>query len=149
MKMPINEPANGMKKSQIQEYCDYYGGAGVQHIAMEMESRDEWLKALKALRAAGVTITAGPLVHGFEGGMGPGTLEGGSGSRSFYFEDPDGNSLELYADMMRVPAGQPFPTPDYDDMIDEIREERAAKRRRGWLVHGFLEERESRAGSGE
>ena len=34
IKMPINEPANGKKKSQIQEYVDYYGGAGVQHIAL-------------------------------------------------------------------------------------------------------------------
>ena len=32
--MPINEPANGKKKSQIQEYVDYYGGGGVQHIAL-------------------------------------------------------------------------------------------------------------------
>jgi len=34
IKMPINEPASGLKKSQIQEYVDYYGGAGVQHIAL-------------------------------------------------------------------------------------------------------------------
>ena len=34
IKMPINEPAEGKKKSQIQEYVDYYSGAGVQHIAM-------------------------------------------------------------------------------------------------------------------
>lgn len=34
IKMPINEPAPGKKKSQIQEYVEYYGGAGVQHIAM-------------------------------------------------------------------------------------------------------------------
>ena len=34
IKMPINEPAEGKKKSQIQEFCDYYSGAGVQHIAM-------------------------------------------------------------------------------------------------------------------
>lgn len=32
--MPINEPAPGKKKSQIQEYVEYYGGAGVQHIAL-------------------------------------------------------------------------------------------------------------------
>jgi len=37
IKMPINEPANGMRKSQIQEYVDYYGGPGVQHIAMRTE----------------------------------------------------------------------------------------------------------------
>jgi 4-hydroxyphenylpyruvate dioxygenase len=34
IKFPINEPAEGRKKSQIQEYLDFYGGAGVQHVAM-------------------------------------------------------------------------------------------------------------------
>ncbi|XP_020927832.1 4-hydroxyphenylpyruvate dioxygenase isoform X1 [Sus scrofa] len=37
IKMPINEPAPGKKKSQIQEYVDYNGGAGVQHIALKTE----------------------------------------------------------------------------------------------------------------
>ena len=34
IKMPINEPAEGLKKSQIEEYIDFYGSAGVQHIAL-------------------------------------------------------------------------------------------------------------------
>jgi 4-hydroxyphenylpyruvate dioxygenase len=34
VKFPINEPAAGRKKSQIEEYIDFYGGAGVQHIAI-------------------------------------------------------------------------------------------------------------------
>ena len=34
IKMPINEPAPGLRKSQIQEFVDYYGKAGVQHIAL-------------------------------------------------------------------------------------------------------------------
>ena len=34
IKIPINEPAEALKKSQIQEYVDYYGSAGVQHIAL-------------------------------------------------------------------------------------------------------------------
>ena len=38
IKMPINEPAVGLKKSQIQEYIDYYGSAGVQHIALRYYS---------------------------------------------------------------------------------------------------------------
>lgn len=38
VKMPINEPAMGKKKSQIQEYVDYYHGAGVQHIALKTET---------------------------------------------------------------------------------------------------------------
>jgi catechol 2,3-dioxygenase-like lactoylglutathione lyase family enzyme len=89
------------------------GYNALQHIAMEMESRDEWLKALADLRSKGVEIVQGPLVHGPEGGSGPGTNPGGSGSRSFYFLDPDGNRLELYADMMKVPNGEQFPRTEY------------------------------------
>jgi len=37
IKMPINEPAIGKRKSQIEEYVDFYGGAGVQHIALRTE----------------------------------------------------------------------------------------------------------------
>ena len=46
--MPINEPANGMRKSQIQEYCDYYQGAGVQHIAMRTEDIVTTVERMKA-----------------------------------------------------------------------------------------------------
>ena len=34
IKFPINEPAEGRRKSQIEEYLDFFGGPGVQHIAM-------------------------------------------------------------------------------------------------------------------
>lgn len=34
VKMPINEPAEGLRKSQIDEYIEYYGGPGIQHIAV-------------------------------------------------------------------------------------------------------------------
>ena len=102
------------------------GSNRLHHIAMVIESRDEWLKALAELKRTGVTITEGPLVHGFEGGTGPGTFPGGSGSRSFYFEDPDGNLLKPYTDMMKVPDGQPFPPPEYVDLVDSVRKERAA-----------------------
>lgn len=49
--MPINEPAPGKKRSQIQEYVDYHGGAGVQHIALRTENI---LEAVTNLRARGV-----------------------------------------------------------------------------------------------
>ena len=35
--MPINEPADGLKKSQIQEYIEHYDGPGVQHIALHTD----------------------------------------------------------------------------------------------------------------
>lgn len=51
IKMPINEPANGMRKSQIQEYVEYYGGAGVQHIAMRT---DDIITTVLAMKARGI-----------------------------------------------------------------------------------------------
>jgi 4-hydroxyphenylpyruvate dioxygenase len=47
IKFPINEPAEGKKKSQIEEYIDFYDGAGVQHIAVATDNIIETVKALK------------------------------------------------------------------------------------------------------
>ncbi|XP_016009307.2 4-hydroxyphenylpyruvate dioxygenase [Rousettus aegyptiacus] len=47
IKIPINEPAPGRKKSQIQEYVDYYGGAGVQHIALKTQDIITTIRSLK------------------------------------------------------------------------------------------------------
>ena len=47
VKMPINEPAVGKKKSQIEEYVDFYNGAGVQHIALRTGNILDTVAALK------------------------------------------------------------------------------------------------------
>jgi len=47
IKFPINEPAKGMKKSQIQEYIDFNLTAGVQHIALRTENIIESITALR------------------------------------------------------------------------------------------------------
>lgn len=47
VKFPINEPAEGKKKSQIEEYIDFYKGAGVQHIAIETDNIIETVGELK------------------------------------------------------------------------------------------------------
>ena len=88
----------------------------IQQIAFEVEDRDAFLKALAHLHARGVKLVNGPLVHGFEGG---GNLSG-SGSRSFYFNDPDGNRLEIYTDMMRVPNGEEFPRAEYAEAMKAL-----------------------------
>ena len=103
------------------------GYRALQHIALEIESRDEWLKALAALKRRGVEIVNGPVVHGLEGRGGPGPFIGASGSRSFYLEDPDGNSIELFTDMMKVPNGEQFPRESYEDVVAWVQEERSSK----------------------
>ncbi|MEN0005887.1 MAG: 4-hydroxyphenylpyruvate dioxygenase [Bacteroidota bacterium] len=51
IKFPINEPAKGKKKSQIEEYLDFYRGAGVQHIAI---ATDDIVHTVGELRKRGV-----------------------------------------------------------------------------------------------
>ncbi|XP_077150682.1 4-hydroxyphenylpyruvate dioxygenase [Ranitomeya variabilis] len=57
IKMPINEPAPGKKVSQIQEYVDYHGGAGVQHIAL---NTSDIIKAVKNLKSRGMQFLSAP-----------------------------------------------------------------------------------------
>ncbi len=60
IKMPINEPAKGKKVSQIQEYVDYYGGPGVQHIALKTS---DIIHSVAQLRARGVEFLRVPSTY--------------------------------------------------------------------------------------
>src|SRR5690606_23359485 len=57
IKFPINEPAEGKKRSQIEEYLDFYGGPGVQHIAI---ATDDIIKTVSDLKARGVEFLSAP-----------------------------------------------------------------------------------------
>ncbi|MCA1221126.1 4-hydroxyphenylpyruvate dioxygenase [Streptomyces sp. 8L] len=57
VKFPINEPAVAKKKSQIDEYLEFYGGAGVQHIAL---ATNDIVASVKQMRAAGVQFLDTP-----------------------------------------------------------------------------------------
>ncbi|WP_433895246.1 4-hydroxyphenylpyruvate dioxygenase [Sphingobacterium mizutaii] len=57
VKFPINEPAEGKKKSQIEEYLEFYEGEGVQHAAL---ATHDILKTVKALKERGVEFLGAP-----------------------------------------------------------------------------------------
>ncbi|MGW6141033.1 4-hydroxyphenylpyruvate dioxygenase [Streptomyces sp. NPDC055144] len=57
VKFPINEPAIAKKKSQIDEYLEFYGGAGVQHIAL---ATNDIVASVRTMRAAGVQFLDTP-----------------------------------------------------------------------------------------
>jgi 4-hydroxyphenylpyruvate dioxygenase len=57
VKFPINEPAKGKKKSQIEEFIEFYGGAGIQHIAMHT---DDILSTIRSLKRRGVEFLQVP-----------------------------------------------------------------------------------------
>lgn len=60
IKFPINEPAKGKKKSQIEEYIDFYRGAGVQHVAL---ATDNIIHTVGELRRRGVEFLYVPEVY--------------------------------------------------------------------------------------
>ena len=60
IKFPINEPAQGKKKSQIEEYLDFYRGPGVQHIAV---ATDDIISTVRALRSRGVEFLRVPKTY--------------------------------------------------------------------------------------
>ena len=60
VKFPINEPAEGKKKSQVEEYLDYYDGEGVQHVAM---ATNNIVETVTALRSRGVEFLQVPTTY--------------------------------------------------------------------------------------
>jgi 4-hydroxyphenylpyruvate dioxygenase len=57
IKFPINEPAKAKKRSQIEEYLDFYEGPGVQHIAV---ATDNIIETVSQLRARGIEFLSAP-----------------------------------------------------------------------------------------
>lgn len=60
IKFPINEPAEGKKKSQIEEYIDFYEGQGVQHLAL---ATDDIIKTVTELKSRGVEFLSIPTTY--------------------------------------------------------------------------------------
>jgi 4-hydroxyphenylpyruvate dioxygenase len=60
IKLPLNEPAQGERKSQIQEYLEYNCGPGIQHIAL---ATDNIIETVTRLKAAGVEFLATPKAY--------------------------------------------------------------------------------------
>jgi 4-hydroxyphenylpyruvate dioxygenase len=60
VKFPINEPAEGKKKSQVEEYLEFYNGEGVQHIAM---ATNDIVSTVRNLRSRGVEFLQVPTTY--------------------------------------------------------------------------------------
>ncbi len=57
IKFPINEPAEGKRKSQIEEYLEYFGGPGVQHVALQSE---DIVRTVETLQDQGIVFLTTP-----------------------------------------------------------------------------------------
>ena len=95
------QPADGDPDAAGPADSHFRKDVGLNHLAFELGSREDWLEELARIRRAGAKIVFGPAVHGAEGGD-ENPFVGGSGSHSFYILDPDGNRVEFFCWMMRV-----------------------------------------------
>ncbi|MDB4908520.1 MAG: 4-hydroxyphenylpyruvate dioxygenase [Gemmatimonadetes bacterium] len=97
IKLPINEPAKGKKKSQIDEYLEAYGGPGVQHIAI---ATNDILKTVTDLRDRGVEFLSVPTSYyeELQGRMGKidEPIEELSALGILVDRDPDGYLLQIF-----------------------------------------------------
>ncbi|MCU0622116.1 MAG: 4-hydroxyphenylpyruvate dioxygenase, partial [Gemmatimonadales bacterium] len=97
IKFPINEPAQGKKKSQIEEYLDFYGGPGVQHMAL---ATDDIIATVTALRDRGVEFLTVPTTYYDELQGRVGTIDEPVGELArlgiLVDRDPDGYLLQIF-----------------------------------------------------
>ena len=97
IKFPINEPASGKKKSQIDEYLDFYGGPGVQHMAL---ATDDIVRTVTELKARGVEFLSTPTSYyeQLEGRVGriDEPLEVLAEHGILVDRDPDGYLLQIF-----------------------------------------------------
>ncbi len=97
IKFPINEPASGKKKSQIEEYLDFYRGPGAQHLAL---ATDDILATVTALRDRGVEFLSVPTSYYDELQARVGTIDEPIGELAalgiLVDRDPDGYLLQIF-----------------------------------------------------
>ncbi len=97
IKFPINEPAKGKKKSQIEEYLDFYRGPGAQHLAL---ATDDILATVTALRDRGVEFLSVPTSYYAELQARVGTIDEPIDELAklgiLVDRDPDGYLLQIF-----------------------------------------------------
>ena len=102
IKFPINEPASGKKKSQIDEYLEFYGGPGVQHLAL---STDDILHTVTELRNRGVEFLTVPTTYYEELQGRVGTIDEPVDQLAelgiLVDRDPDGYLLQIFTKPMQ------------------------------------------------
>ena len=98
IKFPINEPAQGKKKSQIDEYLEFYRGPGVQHIAL---ATDDIIATVGALRDSGIEFLQAPSTYYDELASRVGTIDEPLGALRelgiLVDRDPDGYLLQIFS----------------------------------------------------
>ena len=139
VKFPINEPAEGKRKSQIQEYLDYYHGPGVQHIAC---ATDDIIHAVSQLRDNGIEFLrvpaayydemaarVGPIPHPVEALADLGILVDGDeeGYLLQIFTRPVGDRPTLFFEIIERRGSRGFGKGNFRALFEAIEREQARR----------------------
>jgi 4-hydroxyphenylpyruvate dioxygenase len=97
IKFPLNEPAEGKRKSQIEEYLDFYGGPGAQHVAL---ATNDIVTAVEEMKRRGVVFLDTPEAYYDEVGERVGEIDEDYGDlrrhRILADRDDDGYLLQIF-----------------------------------------------------
>ena len=88
----------------------------IHHVAFEYPDRESWLQQLEHVRACGIEIVRGPVLHSCYQMDGEGSW---GESESFYYDDPDGHRIENFWRMALIDEEGRFRFPDTGELVDE------------------------------
>lgn len=78
---------------------DLDGPPGFHHYALESDTREEWLQLIEQVKASGVEVVRGPVLHSFAQARGDGSW---GENEAMYILDPDGHRIELFCDLCTI-----------------------------------------------
>lgn len=139
IKFPINEPARGKKKSQIDEYLDFYHGPGVQHLAL---ATHDIIHTVSALRDRGVEFLKAPTTYYAELQSRVGKIDEPIGELEelgiLVDRDPDGYLLQIFTkpvqdrptlfyEIIQRKGARSFGKGNFKALFEAIEQEQAAR----------------------
>ncbi|MDJ0827398.1 MAG: VOC family protein [Rhodobacter sp.] len=95
----VHNPAKTYRPKPIRPEDDTDGPPMFHHYALECASRDDWQAMLERVRAAGVPIVRGPVLHSFADPRGDGSW---GENEAVYILDPDGHRIEIFCDLATI-----------------------------------------------
>ena len=113
VKFPINEPAEGKRKSQIEEYLDFYGGPGVQHIAL---ATNNILDTVARMQEQGVEFLTVPHSYYTE-------LQGRVGK----IDEPVEDRPTLFYEIIQRKGSRSFGKGNFKALFEAIEREQASR----------------------
>ncbi|RMD94612.1 MAG: VOC family protein [Alphaproteobacteria bacterium] len=95
----VHNPAKRYRPRPTRPEEDAEGLPSFHHFAVECDSREDWLAMVEKIRALGVPVVRGPVLHSFADPRGDGSW---GENEAIYILDPDGHRIEIFCDLATI-----------------------------------------------